>query len=834
MLINIIGVIYCRQKTAFPPPQGPPLTAEAAIALIKCTKVTAAVLPPSTLNDIGKDPDLLEVLSTLKYVFPAGGAISKAAGDAITKKTTLLNIFGTTELGMLLGLEVDRKDWAYVRPSVDAGVEFRHVSDDGYEMIVVRDERLKGLQPTFETFPDLQEFSTHDLFSKHPIKPDHWLYRGRSDDVIVFLSGEKNNPTLMEGLVQSHPDVRSALVVGQNRFEAALLIEPSQHHSKLSASDRAELIENLWPVLEEANRKSPAYARVSKSHILFTSPEKPMSRAGKGTVQRGFTIEKYSAEIDALYADAETINDRGVLAKVDRLNMKQSVRQIVTFAMGLEHLGFDDDFFSRGMDSLQVIQTARYLRSGLQEAGMKFEALGTSTIYTNPTITQLASTVESFEQQNQATRESAERARINDMQEMLKKYSSDLSSLIPAYLETVVVLTGSTGALGSYLLEAFYKSELVSKIYCLNRSTDSQQRQETSSASRGLTSQWTPPERVTFLTSNYSKPDLGLPQETFYEIRNHATIIVHNAWQVDFNLSLSSYEHTQIMGVRNLIALSAQSLHHAKIFFISSIASVMAYRHHHHLTRPVPEEIIADFSVPQQMGYAESKHVSERLLDHACTELDIPISICRVGQVAGPILHDDDACHGMWNKQEWLPSLIISSKQLGLIPESLGVMEEITWIPIDLLSSIIYQLAMIKPPPPPYSTSSSTSNGRRANVYHTVNPSATTWSAILPDVQAELSIDGKEKLKIVTLVEWVRRLRASSAGSTVAQDFSVNPALKLLDFYEGLAYVSEDTTPPPARLETVKTEGQCALLTQVGPVKGDWMRKWIRQWGILN
>lgn len=750
------------------------------------------------------------MLGPLKYVLPAGGAVSKAAGDAIIKYTTLLNVLGTTELGTLRGLEVDQEDWEYIRPSIDAGVEFRHVSGDCYEMFVVRDERLKGLQPTFEIFPDLQKFSTHDLFSKHPSKNDHWLYCGRSDDVIVFLNGEKTNPILMEGLLQNHPDVRSALVVGQNRFEAALLIEPSQH-SKVSSIHRAELIENLWPVVEEANRISPAYARVSKSHILFTSSEKPMSRAGKGTVQRRFTIEKFSAEIDALYADAVKMNDRNALAKVDPLNMKQSVHQIVAFAMGLEQLGVDEDFFSRGMDSLQVIQTARYLKSGLQEAWMKVGNLGPSTIYTNPTIRKLASTVESFEQKIQATRESAEKARIHDMEEIFKKYSNtsimnqERSQALEVPLLETVVLTGSTGALGSYLLEEFFKSELVSKTYCLNRSGDSKQRQELSSASRGLTSQWGP-ERVTFLTSDYSKDDLGLDQDMFLEIRDRATIIVHNAWQVDFNLSLASYEHGHIKGVRNLIDFSAQSAHRAKIFFISTIASVMAWPHYH--TGPVPEEIIADFTVPQSMGYAESKHISERLLGRACAEFNIPVSICRVGQVAGSV----QGSHGMWNKQEWLPSLILSSKHLGVIPGSLDATKDIDWIPIDLLSGIIYKLA-IKPSPP--------SSGL-PKVYHTVNPSVTTWAALLPDVQAELG----PEITIVPFAEWVKRLRASSAASTVAQDFSVNPALKLLDFYEGL--LDAESTPP--RLETVKTELESPLLTQVGPLKGTWLKKWIRQW----
>lgn len=778
------------------------------MAVAKAAQVTAAVFPPSTLDEIGKNPNLLNMLDALKYVITTGGAISKAAGDAIITKTTFVNILGTTELGPFRSLEVDRKDWAYLRPSINAGVEFRRVSDDRFEMVVVRDELLKGMQPTFEIFPDLQEFSTHDLFSKHPTKEGHWLYHGRSDDVIVFLNGEKASPVLMEGLLQSQPGVRSALVIGQNRFEAALLIEPS-HSSTLSTSGRAELIENLWPVVEEANRKSPAYARVSKSHILFTSPEKPMSRAAKGTVQRKATLENYSAEIDALYVDAETMNDHNVPVKVDPLNMMQSVHKIVAFTMGLEGLEVDDDLFSQGMDSLQVIQTARYLKSGLQEAGMKVGDLGPSTIYTNPTISKLTSAVESFKQQTQATRESVEKARIDIMKEILEKYSNisisnhEKSQVRKETLETIV-LTGSTGALGSYLLEVFSKSEMISKIYCLNRSADSERRQAFSSASRGLTSQWSP-ERVTFLTSDFSKDDLGLGQETLSEIRDRATVIVHNAWQVDFNLSLASYEHVHVSGVRNLIDLSAHSTHGARIFFTSSIAGVMDWPIHH--TGPVPEEVIVDFTVSQHMGYAESKHISERLLGLASAKANIPVSICRVGQVAGPVL----GTQGMWNKQEWLPSLVLSSKHLGVVPETLGSMQYVDWIPIDLLSSIICELVI-----------KSSFSSEISNVYHTVNPNVTTWTALLPYVQAELG----PKVTVLPFAAWVKKLRASSASSTEAQDFRVNPALKLLDFYEAL--LKAESTPP--RLETVKTERECSLLTKVGPVKGEWMQKWIKQW----
>ena len=267
-----------------------------------------AILPPSTIDEISRRPPLLETLASLNFVMAAGGAVPKSAGDAIKAKTKILNILGTTELGAFSQIEVDQEDWSYMHFSPNAGAEFRHYSGDEYELVVVGKEKFRPFQPVFELFPDLPEFSSKDLFSKHPSKPDLWLYHGRSDDVITFLNGEKTNPISMEASIFSHPHIRSALVIGQGRFEASLLVESCQS-GPLSINDRAQWIEKLWPVIQKANSRCPAHARASKSHVLFTTPEKPMSRAGKGTVQRRFTIENYSAELNALYADADRLRD---------------------------------------------------------------------------------------------------------------------------------------------------------------------------------------------------------------------------------------------------------------------------------------------------------------------------------------------------------------------------------------------------------------------------------------------------------------------------------------------------------------------------------------------
>ena len=790
------------------PAAGPLLNADGAISLIESVHATAAILPPSTLEEISKRAEFWKTLSRMNFILAAGGGVSKAAGETIIKKTRLLNILGSTEFGPFSQIEVDKEDWAYMHFSPLTGVEFRHYSDHEYEMVVVRDEKLLRYQSCFEIFPNLQELSSNDLFSKHPDKSDLWRYCGRSDDVIVFLNGEKTNPVSMEGLISNRPEVRSVLVLGQGRFEAGLLIEAAQS-SQLSIHEKAVLIENLWPTIQEANKQCPAHARVTKSRILFTTPENPMSRTGKGTVQRKATIGMYSAEIEALYSDSNDMNNREIYIKLDISNLEGSVTQIVRSITELADLKANDDFFSRGIDSLQVIQIVRHLKLGLDDTGASTNNIAPSTVYTHPTLTKLTNAVKALTQESQSVKKADENIRIDKMRSILEKHS-----LLPDRKENrttrqkdsprTVLLTGSTGSLGSYLLEALATNQMITKIYCLNRSVESEQRQAEVNASRGLTTIWNS-SHVKFLTGDLTKKYLGLGREIYAEIQTNIDLIIHNAWQVDFNLSLESYEPTHIEGVRNLIELSAESPNQIEIFFVSSISAVMKWPPHKGL---VPESIIDDYAVPEAIGYAESKHISERLLDQANTECNIPVSICRVGQIAGPVLRSN----GMWNKHEWLPSLITSSRHLGYLPESLGKLQDIDWIPIDILSTIMTELAL----------QPSVGIGPDTQVYHTVNPKLTTWSSLLPFIRAEMG----GEVKVTSMAAWTQKLRASASSFTTVQDIAANPALKLIDFYESLLNAEK----APARLETVKTAEASPLLSSVGPVKGEWVANWMRQW----
>lgn len=241
-----------------------------------------------------------------------------------------------------------------------------------------------------------------------------------------------------------------------------------------------------------------------------------------------------------------------------------------------------------------------------------------------------------------------------------------------------MIITGSTGSLGSYLLAELLQDPTVTRIYCLNRSADAAQRQLQSLKDKGLADEL--PPRVEFLQASFGDKHLGLNKAKYEELLQEVDTIIHNAWKVNFNHRVEAFESPHIEGVRRLIDFSIASQNKAHIHFISSVSAIGAYSPENGPS--VPEVIFHDPSVSLRQGYGESKHVSERIC-FAASKCGIPTSIHRVGQIGGPTTPK-----GMWNKQEWLPSLIATSKTLKNIPTSLGSMA-VRWVPVVCLSLYI-------------------------------------------------------------------------------------------------------------------------------------------------
>ncbi|PWY66351.1 acetyl-CoA synthetase-like protein, partial [Aspergillus sclerotioniger CBS 115572] len=391
-------------------------TAAALVAARKQTPFEFAMVPPSLLQELAQTPELLDYCSTqIEFLCYGGGDVPQEIGNAVARKIKLVNAYGASELGnlSLIHSKTNRDpltDWRYLHFHPATGVEYRHVSGGEYEMVLVRTPEREAYQFTFTIFPELQEYHPNDLMVRHPdpAKPDLWRPSARTDDIIVFLNGEKTNPVSMEQhIITTNPEVTGALVAGSQRFQAVLLVELGLSAKALSMSERAAIIEKLWPSIEHANTQCPAHARIAKSHILFTTPEKPMLRAGKGTVQRAGTLALYAQEFDDLYADADKLaqHDAGDLVgpgSVDDVTkVEQYIRSVILAITGWDPtLSDTENWFNLGLDSLQTITTTRILKHGLN-----LPSLTPNLIYLHPTIAGLAHAVQHLHQHREQSAE---------------------------------------------------------------------------------------------------------------------------------------------------------------------------------------------------------------------------------------------------------------------------------------------------------------------------------------------------------------------------------------------------------------------------------------------
>ena len=645
-IMLFVRSIYHQRPLALLSPDRPP-TAELLLDAISTVKPTAVVCPPSLLEDICNLPDGLDKLSTLDSVLYGGAPLSRHCGEKITKGTTLLAGIGSTEAFNIPNLvPADPADWEYFEWNAHAGIVMEPTPDPQLAELVIQRLPESEYQCVFHNFPDLPEWRTKDLFEQHPTKVGLWKYMGRADDIIVLSNGEKLNPVSFEKAIEGHPWVRGALVVGAAQFQAGLIIEP---HPEQAAVQKEVFIDKLWAWVEDANAQSPAHARVWRSMVTLASPNKPFKRAPKGSVMRQANYRLYAEEIELLYGGRAMTNGYSAGVELDSAKVRYLVRKAVRSVLGsrAEHVEDDTNLFSIGADSLQVMQLCQVLGSSSIKCTTKM-------VYENPSIELLSRAVDSGRNTGNCSCDSV--SREEKMSVMIHRHTKAVREEArrrksPAPSGRCVLLVGSTGALGTHFLYELMENPGVSHVYCLNRSEDAAERQAQAFSARGLGSvDFHAHPRVHFLRGETYQENFGLSILEYAGLESMVEMVILNAWPVNFNSSLDSFERV-ISGTKRVADFAASARRRPHVVFVSSVASVLNFP----VVRSnegdgdvllIPEEFEGDNSLPAKQGYGESKHVASAVLAKVVKEASIRATVMRVGQLAGT------ACwEGAWNKQ---------------------------------------------------------------------------------------------------------------------------------------------------------------------------------------
>jgi thioester reductase-like protein len=245
----------------------------------------------------------------------------------------------------------------------------------------------------------------------------------------------------------------------------------------------------------------------------------------------------------------------------------------------------------------------------------------------------------------------------------------------------VVLLTGSSGSLGSHTLAELASSKEVAKVICLLRkgaggSTTTGHDHKSVLESRGIQlsgEQWA---KATIRECDPTKENFGLPDAIYAELAESVTHVLHAAWPMNFHMRLSSFTY-QFDFLNNLLRLTLSRntvlpCQKTRFVFISSIAALA------NIGLASPGQIIPEASLQVGksacgIGYPDANLVCEKILEEAAQlhAAGIEFSIIRCGQLAGSKMT------GAWNTNEQIPMLVKTSQTMGIMPELNGVIHPI-------------------------------------------------------------------------------------------------------------------------------------------------------------
>ncbi|CAI7630595.1 unnamed protein product [Penicillium glandicola] len=806
-------------------PNQPPNISMLRIAL-KDPFLDGALLPPSLVEDVSNDSGLMEHISKLSWIYSGGGSIGQKEGDAIVTKTRLFNGIGSTECGSFIQYPTDPSNWNYFHFHPSNGIYWRSVSPETdteiteFELVIRREESCAFYQSVFHNFPSLDHWSTKDVFRKHPTIEDLWEYRYRIDDIIVFSTGEKVNPVPLESRLSGVSGINAALAFGnKQRYPGLLLeLEDANHLEQHYSSLPSELRDLVRTAVSAENTKSTRDGHIHESMIIIASKGKPFVRTPKGTIHRNMTLESYSTEIDALYRSLDIPS----LSNLDqvRLNLTSEgslarglTDLIAKLISNIAPLTENGDIFAAGLDSgqAQILTVVINKRLAFQweEDGGTRPTLEISAIYANPTPRRLARSILQEASSSLLEKEA-------EFHDILHRHLSDIPTSTVCstakFGETNgkhVLLTGTSGFIGSHVLEVLLRQKGLNQITCLNRELPS---------SMPWSQTFTRVDTMInceHMEADLAKRDLGLPESVYHALLDSVTDILHCQWAVDFNRPLRYFE-PNITGVNNLIRFACDAKHNAQIVFLSSVATVKNWK------RPglVPEVKLESYE-SAQMGYGQSKLIASLLLDQASERANIPTTICRLGQVAGFIKERRKGHAQTWPRRDWFPTLLTTSIKLGCIPNSLGSANEIDWIPVDTvaqaLSDLVCSSDVAKVP---------TNEVSHSRYYHLVNPNRTSYTGLVSFLATKLG--EKDALGVIPLQEWVDRLGDQAQESGKFQPLL--SGLSLLGFFEKLVSPGDQRT---VVLDTVLTEQRLPVLKSIGAVSERWMGIWLEEWGLM-
>ncbi|KAL9089696.1 MAG: hypothetical protein Q9159_002424 [Coniocarpon cinnabarinum] len=835
--------IFSESATLVLGPQGVVPSGPLVKEILTYQHVRALYLPPAIIEQWMAEPEVMQQARNLDFIIFGGGPLAPALGAQLEKYTTVCQTYGSLETAGVQLLVPGIGEWQYLEFNPYEECDMQDQGDGTYELVLHQRPELAWRRALTHNMPGVKTWRTKDLFIRHPSKPQLWQFSSRLDDLVVMSSGLKLQPVRMEILVQGHPLVSGALIAGQGRPQPVLLVEPA---NSLAHLDVDHFINSLWSSVEQANEIAPQYGRISRSKIIVATPQKPFLRAAKGTVIRKLTTDLYSDEIAGVFDNTAPAHqgsnepqDRDILMPTSIEDTKPIIQMAIISCLKSEFSEVDatsGSFFDVGLDSAGMAELARQIRIRLHPTfGSLTTKISLRLLYRFPTISALADAIAKIFCKPGVLDDRPSKD-VNTMKSVLSQVLSShqvtkLERSQPQLPQTdiEVVLLGPRGSLGPQIARSLLHNKRVVKLHCLNRSADGRRQLQSIFQARGFGKDWID-AHLEFYTIDLSAPKLGLSNADWTMLQERVHVIIHNAWKVDFSLPLSSFVDPYLQSVRTMHEFCVHSKHNARLVFCSSIASLQDWEHVYPGQR-VPEVFSRDicehrtdfvYQACSPLGYGQSKQVAERVLLELGRATNTPITVLRIGQIAGPSTYESvvPSSETSWGDTEWIPAMVKISKAVGMLPVGFA---DIDWIPVDTVGHIISELAL-------------SSLTVKHCVFNIVHPHPSPGQMLLDVVRAR---PGNQDLGAVQLSVWVDHLSTIEAGSdshkgkvSAISDHVMSMITRMMPWFEHLKDTLSDGNTIQPSFGTDKASDMSPTFATMRPVSAELIDSWLRSWGV--
>ncbi|MCF6522532.1 non-ribosomal peptide synthetase [Streptomyces sp. JJ36] len=648
------------------PAPGATLAGEELAATVREHGVTAALLPPSLLAVL--DPD---DLPTLRTVVSGGEDCPAAVAARWAGHVRLINAYGPTETTVyatLSGTLAGDRHPPIGRPVPNATVQVLDAAGRPVPVGVPGELYVggPGVAAGYLGRPDL----TAERFTPDPDRPGgrryrtgdlvRWLpdgqleYLGRRDDQ-VKVRGFRVEPGEIEAVLRTHPGVRDAVVLlredtpGDPRLTGYVRTEDGRADAGTDA-----LTGELRTLLRD---RLPGYMVPAHLVALAGFPRTPSGKTDRAALPRP----------DAVPLPA------GASRTPPATPAEEQVTALFAEVLGTEDVGVHDDFFERGGNSLTATRLHALVRDTWPEARVPLRLL-----FEHPTPHALAAAVT---RRDAGTSDDADTRPLADVflapgtrPERPWQWRGDPQT---------VLLTGATGFLGAFLLDALLRTTGADIVCLVRGDTAGQAGARLTGHLRDLRlwERWDEAtrERVRALPGDLAEPHLGLGPDGFRRLAREVEEIHHCGAAVNFAEPYTALRDANVGGTRTILQLACtgpvKPVHHI------STLSVFTLRREG--DPPAREDELPSVPPPAENGYNQSKWVAEQLVGIA-RRRGLPVSVYRPGRIAG------DSGSGVWRPDDVFTHILRACAVVGSVP-TLDFRTDI--VPVDHIARVVSLVA---------------------------------------------------------------------------------------------------------------------------------------------